>query len=180
MKIGRVSSEPNEMDVGPFRIDLLIAIWPRFARALDALCEIGAASVRSADVRAVLDAMLAAGRELVDDAIITAVLRLLALQDSMHANDWLRVRAAEAMTPRRKPPASTDLQMRLRGVQCRYLGARLVYGDGETPGGDRYRVTIENMRGDVASCEHVMFPSALEGALRMSGARRDEQTEEAT
>ena len=38
---------------------------------------------------------------------------------------------------------------------------------------DSFRVTIKNLRGDVASCESHDFINALEGAIKMAGARAD-------
>jgi hypothetical protein len=41
------------------------------------------------------------------------------------------------------------------------------------PERDSFRVTIKNLRGDVASCESPDFINALEGAIKMAGARAD-------
>ena len=45
------------------------------------------------------------------------------------------------------------------------------------PEADRFRVQIKNLRGDVASCGSTDFINALEGAIKMAGARAD-RTEE--
>jgi hypothetical protein len=41
------------------------------------------------------------------------------------------------------------------------------------PAADTFRVTIKNLRGDVASCASHDFINALEGAIKMAGARAD-------
>src|SRR5262249_56656479 len=68
----------------------------------------------------------------------------------------------ESRLPRRKPPAPADLQIRLRGLSCRRLVATM---DAER---DSFRVTVKNLRGDVASCESPDFINALEGAIKMA------------
>lgn len=159
--------KPNEQDVGPFRCDLLLAIWQRFARTADALCEIGLIRMSSSEMRRLVEGTNDIRG--IDHADITRTLRLLALQDGMHAGDWLRMKAVEAQLPRRKPPPSVDLQIRLRGLNCKRLVAK---SDHER---ESHRVTIWNMRGDVVSVDSSSFANALDGAIAMAGARTDEE-----
>lgn len=158
----------NEQDVGPYRIDLIRAIWGRVARMIESLHGIGAvkSSVRELDLVLTEEAAIAST---IDHAEITKALRVLAGQDNMHAGDWLRARAVDAQMPRRKPPAALDLQIRLKGLQCKRLVARCD-DDGES-----FRVAIANVRGDVASCHSTSFANALEGVIKMAGARSDEE-----
>jgi hypothetical protein len=164
----------NGQDVGPYRIDLVVAIWYRIARVTDALYAIGALAVTASTLRQIVDVCKEQGNEAIDDPDLTRALRILAAQDGMHAGDWLRARAVEAQMPRRKPPAPLDLQIRLKGVQCMRLVAQLITRrEGETVT-EAHRVTIRNTRGDVASCESASFANALEGAIKMAGARGDQ------
>lgn len=156
---------PNDQDRGPFRVDLLLAIWQRFTRTADALFEVGAIANPTAKLRQLLEA--AKGE--IDHPDVTRALRVLALQDGMHAGDWLRMKAVEAQLPRRKPPPAVELQIRLRGLNCKRLIAKL---DDEK---ENYRVTIWNSRGDVASVESASFANALDGAIQMAGARNDQE-----
>lgn len=158
---------PNAQDEGPWRIDQVRAIWWRIERTIDALHEVGALALVAVDVKTLVDELAASGLELTSSEALTKALRVLALQDGMHAADWLRMKAVEAQMPRRKPPAAVELQLRLRGVACRRLVAQL---DEET---GTVRVTIKNMRGDVASVQSESFANALEGAIKMSGARAE-------
>jgi len=161
----------NEQDVGPYRIDLIRAIWNRVARMIESLHAIGAVKSSLRELDATLVSAAALG-SMVDDSEITKVLRVLAGQDNMHAGDWLRARAVEAQMPRRKPPAALELQIRLKGLQCKRLVARCD-GDGES-----YRVTIANVRGDVVSCHSTSFANSLEGAIKMAGARSETDDED--
>ncbi len=159
----------NDQDAGPYRIDLVLAIWSRIARTAEALVGIGAIATQPGDLRRIVDATGEAGNAAIDHDCLTRTLRVLAHADGMHAGDWLRARAVEAQMPRRKPPAPLDLQIRLKGVQCKRLVGQLI----ERDDGDAYRVTIMNTRGDVASVESSSFANALEGAIRMAGARSE-------
>jgi len=160
----------NAQDLGPYRIDLIRAIWGRIARMVDALRDVGAicSSVTVASIEASLRGAEELGAEVIDDYELTKTLRVLAAQDNMHAGDWLRARAVEAQMPRRKPPPALDLQLRLKGLQCKRLVARC------EPDGESYRVTIANVRGDVVSAHSSSFANALEGAIKMAGARSEE------
>jgi hypothetical protein len=164
---------PTDQDAGPFRIAHLIAIWRLFARTAEALWEIRAIGNPSAELRKVIDAREAEGVEVVSHADITRVVRLLALQAGMHADDWLRMTAADALLPRRKPPPAVELQIRLRWLNCKRLVCRLDEAK------QNYRVTIHNVRGDVASVESCDFANALEGAIKMAGARAEGDEHEA-
>jgi hypothetical protein len=165
----------NEQDVGPYPVDHVVSIWGRIARMAEALHAVGAIARAPQQLRELVDACAAGGS--IDHDDITRTLRVLALQDGMHAGDWLRARAVEAGIPRRKPPAPLDLQMRLRSVQCQRLVARLVRISEDGRAYEGYRVTIMNVRGDVASAESSSLANALEGAIKMAGAR-SETTEE--
>lgn len=162
---------PNEQDVGPFRIDELLAIWTRVARTVEALWSIHAVTNPSAELRKLVQATQEVGDAVIDHPDITRALRVLAAQDGMHAGDWLRMKAVEASMPRRKPPPALDLQLRLRGLNCTRLVAQLVRREDE----ESYRVTIRNVRGDVSSVESASFANALEGAIKMAGARKDDE-----
>jgi hypothetical protein len=164
--------KPNEHDRGPYRVDLLLAIWKRIARTADALWEVGAIKMPSAEMRKRI--ALAEVEEIREISIgdITTTLRMLALQDGMHAGDWLRMKAVEASLPRRKPPPAVDLQIRLRGLNCKRLVAKIDEDQ-------NVRVTIWNTRGDVASVQSESFANALDGAIQMAGARSEEDDHEA-
>jgi hypothetical protein len=164
--------KPNEQDHGPYRIDLVRAIWNRIARTVDALHAIAAVDIGAEQLKQLVDGEDAGGRLEVDSLTLTCALRVMASQDGMHAGDWLRARAVDASLPRRKAPAALELQLRLRGVNCRRFVA--VCRPGEEYGGeDAYRVTVTNVRGDIASVESTSFANALEGAIKMAGARVD-------
>lgn len=167
--------KPNEQDVGPYRIDELLAIWSKVARTSDALHAVQAISMSSIELKRLVDAAQERGRKDIDHQDITRTLRVLAAQDGMHAGDWLRMKAVEASLPRRKPPPAVDLQLRLKGLNCKRLVAQLVKG--ETEDDEGFRVTIVTMRGDVASVESPSFANALEGAIKMAGARREDDDE---
>lgn len=167
---------PNEQDIGPFRIDDLLAIWTKVARTIEALWTIHAVTNSSAELRKLIQVTQEVGDSVIDHPDITRALRVLALQDGMHAADWLRMKAVEASMPRRKPPPALDLQLRLKGLNCKRLVAQLIrrdLDDGEIE--ESYRVTIRSVRGDVASVESASFANALEGAIKMAGARKDEE-----
>lgn len=165
---------PNDQDRGPYRIDLVLAIWSRVARAAEALRFVGALDVSPEALRKAVDDHVAQGLELVDIPDLTKTLVVCAVQDGMHAGDWLRMRAVEAQLPRRKPPAALDLQIRLKGLQCRRLVAQLITRHEGTEVHESHRVTIVNVRGDVASVESSSFANALDGAIKMAGARAEE------
>lgn len=165
---------PNAQDVGPFRVDLVLAIWSKVSRTAEALLAIGAIATSVEALQLELDATAAAGNAVIEHADLTRILRVLATQDGMHAGDWLRARAAEASMPRKKPPASTELQIRLKGVQCLRLDARLIRRKEGEQLYEAHRVTIKNVRGDVASVESPSFANALDGAIAMAGARGTE------
>lgn len=163
---------PNTQDVGPYRIDLVLAIWSRIARTADALHVVGAIASSGELLRGAVDDAAEQGNSVIDHHDLTRTLRVLALQDGMHAGDWLRARAVEADMPRRKPPASVELQIRLKGVQCSRLVARLIRVEKDGELYEAHRVTIKNLRGDVASVESSSFANALDGAIKMAGVGR--------
>lgn len=163
----------NEQDVGPFRIDLVLAIWSKVSRTADALHAIGAIPSNGEALQLAVGKTAAAGGTVIDHECLTRTLRLLALQDGMHAADWLRMRAVEAEMPRRKPPAPVDLQIRLRGVKCTLFVAKL--SRDEEDGDEAYRVTVKNVRGDVASASSSSFANALEGALKMAAVKTEDE-----
>jgi hypothetical protein len=105
----------------------------------------------------------------VDHADLARALCVMAAADNMHVGDWMERTVYELQMPRVKTPAPADLQIRLRGLSCRRLVATLNH---ET---DNYRVVVKNLRGDVASCESSDFLNALEGAIKMAGARPAEE-----
>lgn len=164
---------PNEQDIGPFRIDELLAIWTKIARTVEALWSIHACGAPSAEIRKMIAVTQEVGDAVIDHPDLTRALRVLSQQDGMHAADWLRMKAVEASMPRRKPPPALDLQLRLKGLNCTRLVAQLVRGDTEDDEG--FRVTIRNVRGDVVSVESASFANALEGAIKMAGARQDDE-----
>jgi hypothetical protein len=166
---------PNAQDTGPYRVDLVTLIWGRISRSADALHGVGAIAHNGQQLGELVQAAVAVGQELVAIEDLTRTLRVLAAQDGMHAGDWLRSRAVEAQMPRRKPPAALDLQIRLRGLQCRRLVAKLITRTDDEDVTEAYRVTIVNTRGDVASVESSSFANALEGAIAMAGARADQE-----
>jgi hypothetical protein len=166
-----IAPPPEAQDLGPWRIDLVLAIWPRIARTIETLRAIGAVRSRPEDIETVIRSNAEAGCQAVEHRELGRVLCVMAAGDNMHVGDWLRRTVAESHMPRRKPPAPADLAIRLRGLACKRLVARI---NDET---ESYRVTILNLRGDVASCESYDFINALEGAIKMAGARAD-RTEE--
>lgn len=167
----------NSKDEAPYRLDLVLAIWTRIERTADALRAISAIASSGEQLRVELEEAVGHGATVVDIDALNKVLLVLSQQDGMHAADWLRARAVEAQMPRRKTPASVDLQIRLKGVQCKRLVAQLVthYIEGTDEVYEAHRVTIKNVRGDVASVESPSFSNALEGAIAMAGARRDDE-----
>lgn len=165
---------PNTKDAGPYRIDLVLAIWSRVSRTADALFAVSAIASSGNALQSALQDAAELGATVIDHDCLTRTLRVLALQDGMHAGDWLRMRALEAGMPRRKPPASTDLQIRLKGVQCVRLVAQLIRRQEGDEVHEAHRVTIRNVRGDVASVESPSFANALDGAIKMAGVARTE------
>lgn len=171
---------PNVEDSGPYQIDLILDLWTWVARAADALWALGAISLPSAELRKILAAVAEQGNASISHDDITRTLRVLAAIDCMHAGDWLRMKAADQRMPRRKTPPAVDLQIRLKGLQCKRLVCSLVrLKTGEhamIPGVEyeAHRVTIHTVRGDVVSAEGPGFANALEGAIKMAGARQDE------
>lgn len=162
---------PTERDAGPFPIEPIRAIWTWVERAAFALREQGAITSTPNELRAELDAQESAGAERIAHPELARALRVMAALENMHVDDWLVQRAAEVLMPRRKPPPVVDMQMRLKGVQCQRLVAQVIRcGDGKTATA-KHRVTIQTLRGDVASAEHPRLHHALDGAIRMAGAR---------
>jgi len=167
-----IAPPPAAQDLGPWRIDLLLAIWPRIARAVDTMHGTGAGELRSDELKRAIDAAAAMGSLAFVHRDLARTLCVMASVENMHVDDWLRRTVYESQLPRRKPPAPADLQIRLRGLSCRRLVATM------DPAADRFRVTIKNLRGDVASCESHDFINALEGAIKMAGARADRTEDE--
>lgn len=157
---------PEAQDLGPYRTDLVRALWPRIARVVHTLHSIGAIRTTAPELERVLDAAPPA----VDHADLARALCVMAAADNMHVGDWMERTVYELQMPRVKTPAPADLQIRLRGLSCRRLVATLNH---ET---DNYRVVVKNLRGDVASCESSDFLNALEGAIKMAGARPAEES----
>lgn len=167
-----IAPPPEAQDLGPWRIDLVLAIWPRIARTIETLRAIGAVRMAPEDIEAVIRPLADAGVQGVRHPELGRVLCVMAAADNMHVGDWLRKTVAESQLPRRKSPAPADLSIRLRGLACKRLVATC------KPDDDTYRVTIHNVRGDVVSCESWDFHNALEGAIKMAGARADRVEEE--
>lgn len=163
---------PNSDDVGPFRIDHLRSIWLRIARTAGMLQMFGAITMRPDALKQLVDATAECGNEVVDHPAITRTLRVLAAAEDMHAADWLRMKALEADLPRRRLPPAVDLQLRLRGLQATRIVAQLIRRN-EFGRPENFRVTIRTTRGDVASVESTNFANALEGAIKMAGARAE-------
>lgn len=161
-----IAPPPETQDLGPWRLDLLMAIWPRIGRALDTMRAIGAVQAGGDEVRHWLELAAGAGVQTFDHRDLARTLVVMSSVENMHVDDWLRKTVAESKMPRRKTPAAADLQIRLREVSCRRLVATMVE--------DGYRVVIKNLRGDVASCESPDFINALEGAIKMAGARKED------
>lgn len=166
-----IAPPPEAQDLGPWRIDLLRAIWPRIARTVETMRAIGAVSTPPEDLELAMNAASDLGAQLVQHQDLGRVLCVMAAGDNMHVGDWLRKTVSESQLPRRKSPAPADLSIRLRGLACRRLVARC------DPERQAYRVTIHNVRGDVASCESFDFLNALEGAIKMAGARASRSEE---
>ena len=166
-----IAPPPERQDLGPWRIDLLQAIWPRIGRAVDTMHAIGAVRLRAAELERELAAAAARGAAAFGNIELARTLCVLASVDHMHVDDWLRRTVYESQLPRRKTPMPADLQIRLRGLNC----LRLVISLNQDA--DSFRVVIKNLRGDVASCESPDLINALEGAIKMAGARAD-RTEE--
>jgi hypothetical protein len=56
-----IAPPPAAQDLGPWRIDLLLAIWPRIARAVDTMHGIGTVELRSDELKRAIDATTAIG-----------------------------------------------------------------------------------------------------------------------
>lgn len=161
----------TEHDTAPMRIDLVLRLWTKIARTVDALRSLGVGDLSSDELRAIIDATAEEADAVVHPDLERA-LRVLGWQDNMHAGDWLRMRAAEAMLPRRKQALVTDLQIRLKGVQAKriVMSARTEEGS--------YHCTVRTFQGDVVSARSDNFVNALNGAIEMAGARKDGPDEE--
>jgi hypothetical protein len=155
----------NEKDEGPFQIDLLQAIWWHLEQVCTVLHSAKLVACSAAELRRWVDEAQAEGHASVIHPTVALILRILAAPLSMHCDDYLRMKGVEAQLPRRKLDPSVDLQIRLRGLEARRVVCQL---DDVT---ETYRVTIKNVRGDVASAAGATFPNALEGAIKMAGAR---------
>jgi len=162
-----IAPPPDRQDLGPWRADLLLAIWPRIGRAADTMRAIGAVRAGSAELKLAIDAATAGGRQSFGHPDLARTLCVMASVENMHVDDWLRKTVYESQLPRRKSPAPADLQIRLRGLSCRRIVATM------DPDADSFRVVIKNLRGDVASCESTDFLNALEGAIKMAGGRKE-------
>lgn len=162
-----IPMRPHDGDIGPYRLNEVRAVWIPIARTIDVLHGLGACGIDAVASREIIDAAVIKGDSGTVLASVALALRILSAQEGMHALDWLRMRAIDEQMPRRKPPAAVDLQLRLKGLQCKRLVAHC------DPDGESYRVTIQNTRGDVASVNSSSFASALEGAMRMAGARME-------
>lgn len=164
----------NDQDRGPYRIDLVQAIWTRIARTADALYQTQALACSAAALQQRIQVTAEQGNAAIDDPDLTRVLRVLAAWDGMHAGDWLRKTVTDQQLPRRGTTPALALQGRLQGVGCERLVCTLSRRrDPQNPTriAELHRVTIRSAGGGIASCESESFALALEGALRMAGAR---------
>lgn len=155
-------------DTEPLRLDLVVQLWTKVSRTVDALRSLGLVTLNPEELRAVLDAQREQGNEASDHADLVRAVRVLAWQDNMHSSDWLRKEAADALVPRRKQALVTDLQIRLNGVQAKRIVMSARTGEGT------YRCTVQTFQGDVVSCRSDNFVNALTGAITMAGARKDD------
>lgn len=158
-------------DTEPLRIDLVLQLWTRIARTIDALRSLytfDAEDESTDSVRERLESVAASERETTVEPTVLEAVRILAWQDNMHAADWLRMRGVEALLPRRKQALVTDLQIRLKGVQAKRIVMSAVTEEGA------YRVTVHTFQGDVVSALSDNFVNALNGAIAMAGARKDD------
>lgn len=150
----------------------IAAAWPRIlgaARALERAGSFAGLYRGVLDQRGLVERAQLAG-ELVASAHIDAAVRCCAAFEDMEPGDWLRMAAIDATIPRRRPPPSVAIALRLRGVQCQRLVAQVVE---DLNGEDAVLVELQSTRGDVVSCRREDFDEALEGALRMAGALPD-------
>lgn len=147
---------------GPVRIDDVIAIWRRIARTAEVLHAMGVLRPSLTVLRARIAAEAQANGGAVQNPDLFVILRVLAAPDRMTAHDWLRMKVVETSRRLDRPGHQLDL----RGLRCK----RLVIAYDER--GDVV-VTVENRRGDVASVVSCNLGNALDGAIRMAGARTE-------
>lgn len=159
---------PKAADSEPFRLELVERIWTKIARTVDALHSLGVCELKPEALHGILAAHAEQGNDASSHPDLERALRVLAWQDNMHAGDWLRKEAVEAMLPRRKQALVTDLQIRLKGVQAKRIVMSARTEDGS------YRCTVQTFHGDVVSARSDNFVNALNGAIAMAGARKDD------
>lgn len=153
----------DEVGCGPYRIDDVLAIWKRIARTAEVLHGVGALAITLAQLRLEVGRLAEQHNGAVDHPELTRVLRVLAAPDRMSPSDWLRMKVVDQSGRHGKPGHPLDL----RGLRCRKLIASF------ESSGD-VLVTVENLRGGIASVKSCNFGNALEGAIRMAGARSED------
>jgi hypothetical protein len=161
-------NERNDKQDGPYRVADVVTIWKRIARMIDFFAGLkgpglGDVVISSPAIRAHLAYLEQREVSDVDHPTINLALAALAAPDDMTASDWLRMKVVDAR-------GRTNVSLHpldLRGLKCRRLVVRC---DLER---EYYRVTVQNQRSDFASAEGETLAAALDGAVRMIGARKD-------
>lgn len=157
-------NERNDQKDGPYRVADVKTVWTRIARMLEHLHKLKLVKRPSAELRILIDRLDREEVSDTDDGDISYALEMLAASDAMCASDWLRMKVVEAR-------GRTNVSLHpldLRGLSCRRLVIRFD-GTDEDP---ICRVTVHNLRGDIASTQSSTLANALDGAINMAGARR--------
>lgn len=157
-------NERNDQKDGPYRVADVITVWTRIARMVDHLHKRGISESSSAAMRTRLAKLERADVADIDEPDLSVALEMLAAPDAMCASDWLRMKVVDAR-------GRTNVSLHpldLRGLSCRRLVIRFD-GTDEDP---ICRVTVHNLRGDIASTQSSTLANALDGAINMAGARR--------
>lgn len=158
-------NERNDQKDGPYRVADVITVWTRIARMVEHLHKLGISKSSAAEMRKRLAKFERDEVSDIDEVDLSAALEMLAAPDAMCASDWLRMKVVDAR-------GRTNVSLHpldLRGLSCRRLVVRF---DG-TEDEPICRVTIHNRRGDIASVESPTFGNALDGAIKMAGARKE-------
>lgn len=156
-------NERNDKLDGPYRVADVKTVWLRIGRMVDHLHKLSLVKRSAAQLYGELESLEKLDKPDIDDGDLNYTLAMLAVPDGMCASDWLRMKVVDARGQTNTPLHALDL----RG----FVGRRLVIRF--DPKTDEYRVTVQNLRGDVASVASPQLGNALSGAVRMAGARKD-------
>lgn len=158
-------NERNDQKDGPYRVADVKTVWTRIARMLEHLHKLKLVKRPSAELRILIDRLDREEVSDTDDGDISYALEMLAASDAMCASDWLRMKVVEAR-------GRTNVSLHpldLRGLACRLLVVRF-------EADDVCHVTVKTQLAGtsrVASVRSAGFANALDGAIRMIGARKE-------